>query len=230
MWIALAWQAVLEALFPARCLGCGVRGSALCGPCRAELPLLPSGTCQRCAAMRTARGVCRGCRQLSPRLRSVRAVFAYAGLARSAVLALKFRSGRHLAPLMAEWMAPALRARPLQAEVVVPVPLSPQRLRERGYNQALLLAHAIAARTGGATVAEVLSREHRTPQQSLDAAQRLKNLEGAVHCRDPGPIRGRRVIVVDDVVTTGATLSACAEALARAGATRVSGLAFARDL
>jgi predicted amidophosphoribosyltransferase len=114
------------------------------------------------------------------------------------VLTLKFRSGRYLAPLMGELLREQLGRQPLQADLVIPVPLAPKRLRQRGYNQALLLA----------------------------------NLEDAVTCRHPRAraIQGRRVLLVDDVVTTGATLSACAEALAGAGARRISALTFARDL
>jgi competence protein ComFC len=226
-------RAALDTLFPAACLGCGRRGTALCAECRRGLPYLPEGLCGRCAGQRIARGVCRGCRQLSPRLHSVRAAFTYAGAARAAVLALKFRSGRNLAPLMGELMREALARQPLAADLVVPVPLAPGRLRARGYNQALLLAREVA---GGMPDAELepraLRRSDRKPQQTLSAAERLSNLRGAIGCdsRALEKVRGKRVLVVDDVVTTGATLSACAEALAGAGAARVWGLAFARDL
>lgn len=218
-----------ELLFPPACLGCARRGTVLCDECKRGLPYLPEGVCARCAGHRTARGVCRGCRQLSPRLHSVRAAFTYDGAARAAVLALKFRSGRHLAPLMGELMRGALARQPLDADLVVPVPLSPGRLRARGYNQALLLAREVAS---GLPKAELqpgtLQRSDRKPQQSLSAPERLANLRGALFCDTP--LSGKRVIVVDDVVTTGATLSACADALASAGAARVWGVAFARDL
>src|SRR5437868_4578665 len=123
---------LLDALFPPRRIGCGRRDTPLCDGCRDELPYLPSGVCPRCISRRGARGVCRGCRRLSPALSSLRAAFAYEGAARQAVLTLKFRRGRYLAPLMGELMHEALRARPFQAEVIVPVPLAPSRLRDRG--------------------------------------------------------------------------------------------------
>jgi ComF family protein len=180
--------------------------------------------------MRAARGVCWGCRRLSPALGSIRAAFAYEGAARAAVLTLKFKSGRYLAPVMGELLREELEGRPVHADVVVPVPLAAGRLRGRGFNQALLLACEVAAAVRGLVRDDVLKRNDRAAQQTLSAAERLRNLQGAVTCQHPAEIHGRRVLLVDDVVTTGATLSACAEVLADAGARRVTALAFARDL
>jgi len=174
--------------------------------------------------------VCRGCRRLSPALAGVRAAFAYDGAARAAVLTLKFKSGRYLAPLMGEFLRAELRRRPLQADVVVPVPLATSRLRDRGFNQALLLAQQIAMTVRGTVVADALRRDERVAQQTLRAAERLVNLNGAFSCQAATEVHGRRVLLVDDVVTTGATFSACADALADAGAVRISAIAFARDL
>lgn len=221
---------VAEAVFPPKCIGCQRRGTALCAGCKRELPYLPGGVCRRCASLRGARGVCRGCRRLSPALSGVRAAFAYDGAARAAVLTLKFKSGRYLAPLMGEFLREELRRRPLQADVVVPVPLAVSRLRQRGFNQAQLLAGEVAAAVRGTVVADALMREERVAQQTLPAADRLVNLEGAFSCAAANAVHGRRVLLVDDVVTTGATFSACADALAEAGATRVTAIAFARDL
>jgi ComF family protein len=224
------WRVISEALFPARCIGCAVRGTALCTQCRAELPYLPTGVCPRCAGWRGPRGVCIGCRRLASELGVVRAAFAYRGAARTAVLTLKFKSGRYLAPLMGELLREQLKQRPLQADLVVPVPLAPRRLRERGFNQAHLLADEVARAVRGAVVPDALERTERPAQQTLPAAGRLVNLAGAFICPRPAEIESRRVLLVDDVVTTGATLSACTTALADAGARRISALAFARDL
>jgi len=228
--LSLAARVLSETIFPACCVGCGRRGIALCPGCRAHLPYLSLGVCARCGARRGASGTCTGCRQLSSRLSVVRAAFAYEGAARAAVLTLKFKSGRYLAPLMGELLREQLAVRPLHADVVVPVPLAARRLRHRGYNQALLLADQVASAVGGTVLADALERTDRPAQQTLPAAARLRNLLGAFVCRRPAEIRGRRVLLIDDVVTTGATLSACANALAEAGAGRISALAFARDL
>jgi ComF family protein len=228
--LADAWRLILEGLFPSRCIGCDRRGTALCGPCRADLPYLPEHVCHRCAARRTARGVCYGCRRLSPALVTIRAAFTYEGAARSAVLRLKSRSGRYLVPLMGEFLRQTLAQRPLHADLVVPVPLAPGRLKRRGFNQAALLADQVAASVHGTVATAVLARKDRPAQQTLRAADRLVNLQGAFACAEPSKIVGRRILLIDDVVTTGATLSACADTLAGAGAIRVCALAFARHL
>jgi ComF family protein len=219
---------VLELLFPARCVGCGRRGRLLCDGCRADLPRL-ANVCRRCALPRgVTRSACRGCSQLSPALASLRAVCAFEGAARSAVHALKFRGGRTLAPVLGEVMREYLRTSPLRVDLVVPVPSAPGRQRERGYNQAHLLAEQVAPVVGGVLDPHVLERGDRPAQSTLGAADRMANLATAIRVR-----RGmseQRVLVVDDVATTGATVSACAEALASAGASNVRALVFARDL
>jgi ComF family protein len=114
--------------------------------------------------------------------------------------------------------------------VVIPVPLARARLRQRGFNQARLLADHVAPALGACLLDDALEREERAAQSTLRAANRLANLDGAFRCPTPPDIRGRRVLLVDDVVTTGATVSACADTLAQAGASRINVLAFARDL
>ncbi len=224
-----ALRLIGEALFPARCIGCQRRGIALCAACRAELPYLPSGLCARCATRRTAGRACSGCRRLSPAVSAIYATCAYQGAARTAVLTLKFRSARYLSTTMAGLMNETLQSRPLRADLVVPVPLSSARLRARGFNQAALLAERIAPALR-VDVANALRREDRAAQVGLGAARRLTNLAGAFRCAAPALVEGKDVVLVDDVVTTGATVSACADTLADAGACRVRVLAFARDL
>jgi ComF family protein len=156
----------------------------------------------------------------------VRAPFAYAGAARTAVLTLKFRSGRYLTPLMGELLCDRLSG--LQFDVVVPVPLSAERQRLRGFNQASLLAEQVSVRLNAPLQTTALSRTERRSQRTLGEVARLANLAGAFSCGRQ--LAGERVLLVDDVVTTGATVSACADTLAHAGASRICVLAFARDL
>jgi ComF family protein len=139
----------------------------------------------------------------------------------------KYRGQRRLAPLLGGLMVEHLRQRPLRTDLVVPVPLATRRRKERGYNQAELLAEHVAAAMDGQLRTDVLRRQERPPQQGLSAHERLANLSGALSAH--GDIAGR-VILVDDVATTGATLAACAEALLAAGAQDVRALVFARDL
>src|SRR5262249_42333473 len=124
-------------------------------------------------------------------------------------------------------MREALRQRPLKVDLVVPVPMAARRRKERGYNQAALLAAQVFEAVGG-TVADCLERDERPAQMGLSAELRAMNLAGAVRSR--GQLHGERVLLIDDVATTGATLSACAEAIKAAGAGNVSALVFARDL
>jgi ComF family protein len=161
---------------------------------------------------------------------SLRAPFAYEGAARTAILTLKFRSGRYLAPLMGTFLREELDIRPLHVDVVVPVPLAPGRLRQRGFNQAALLAEQVALHAAGTLLDGALTRRERPPQSSLRLTDRLSNLAGAFTCPRREQLEGKRVLLVDDVVTTGTTVSVCADTLAEAGARRISVLAFARDL
>ena len=131
---------------------------------------------------------------------------------------------------MGEFLREALTARPLHADVIVPVPLTRRRLRDRGFNQAAILAEQLPGAVGAPVVADALSREERAAQSTLNAAERIQNLRGAFAIHNAAAIRDKRVLLVDDVVTTGATVSACADTLAQAGAKRISVLAFARDL
>ncbi|MBV9580957.1 MAG: ComF family protein [Chloroflexi bacterium] len=224
-----ALRTIGEALFPARCIGCRRRGTPLCSACRAELPYLPRGLCPRCATPRLGT-TCRGCRRLSPSVSAIHAAFVYERAARAAVVSLKFKSARYLADLMGELLVECLAVQPVQADLVVPVPLSKARLRQRGYNQAALLARPVASVVHGTLATSVLTRTDRRSQRTLSATQRLSNLAGAFRCPHDQAVVGQRVLLVDDVITTGATVSTCADTLARAGASRVSVLAFARDL
>jgi ComF family protein len=131
---------------------------------------------------------------------------------------------------MGELLRDELVRHPVQADLVIPVPLAAGRLRRRGFNQAALLAEEVSLAVGGTVVEDALERKERPAQQSLRAVERLVNLEGAFACPRPTDVQGKRVMLVDDVVTTGATVSACADTLAEAGARRICVLAFARDL
>jgi ComF family protein len=223
-------QTLLRLLLPPRCLGCARRGTLLCRTCWQLMPWLPSSVCARCAGRRWPGERCPACPRISAELTAVRAACSYAGPVRSAVHALKFRAGRQAAPVLGALIRESLRQRPLKADLVVPVPLAPGRLRRRGYNQAALLAEQLGHHLGGPLELDLLGREDRPAQRTLGAAERWANLRGSIHCRAPTRVVGRRIIVVDDVMTTGATLSACAEALAAAGARQVFGLVVARTL
>ncbi len=221
-------------LFPARCLGCGVRDEVVCPACQATIVPLPRGICLRCARPEPGGTFCRPCLGRPSALATLVAATSYQGIVRQALLELKFHQRRYLAPFLASLLARAVAAHRVQADVLVPVPLSPKRQRQRGYNQSALLAAELLRLDplGGAELRpEVLWRQRETrPQVGRGAPERVANVQGAFACATPDLVAGRRVAVLDDVCTTGATLEACATALRLAGATRVTGLVVARDL
>jgi len=224
-----AWARLSLALLPARCLACGEPGAGgrdLCAACRAALPA-NAPACLRCALPLPAPGCCGRCQRRPPPLDAAHAAFAYAPPLDRLLPRYKFHrdlaAGRLLAQLMAEAFAGC--ERPL---ALVPVPLHPARLRARGYDQALELARPLARALGLPLHEGLLRRVRPTAAQSvLDAAARRRNLRDAfaVHGRPPLPAH---VALVDDVMTTGATLHAAARALRRAGVARVDAWVCAR--
>jgi len=164
-------------------------------------------------------------------LDGIRAPFRFDGLIRQAIHQLKYGNLRALAQPLAELLSDFLVANPVPGEVLVPVPLHPRRLRERGYNQSCLLAKVL----GGLLKLPVMDdclirRQYVLPQtRTTSLAERRDNVTGAFTCRDQR-LRDRQVLLLDDVSTSGATLGACAAVLKAAGATRVWGLVLAREV
>jgi ComF family protein len=165
-----------------------------------------------------------------PAFDGLRASFVYDATARELVHALKYQGVSALAPPMASFMAQTAQHEALAADIVVPVPLSGMRQRTRGYNQAEALARTLGRELGLPVRPAALRRRRHTPPQvrSRDAGERRRNVAGAFQ-GEGNEVAGRAVLLVDDVTTTGATLSACAGALRQAGAGAVWALAFARE-
>lgn len=215
-WLAGAAEDAAALALPARCGHCGAAvagGAPLCAPCRAAIPSLPVALCVACLARGRDPSAC-----AVHAGRRARAAWLYDARAAHVVHAFKFGGRPDLAGALADALAAALPSGP-RPDLVVPVPLHAARRRERGYDQAERLATALATRVGAPCVPGVLRRARATaPQSRLGAAARRANVAGAFAVARPAWVRGRRVLVVDDVVTTGATLEACLEALEAAGA------------
>jgi ComF family protein len=223
---------LLELIFPSRCAGCDARGALLCVACRPRLPWLDPNSCPRCAEPARGGAICRRCLRAGQRvLSSLRAACRYEGAVRNAIRRLKYSRVRLFAVLAAQLVAADLATRPLSADLVVPVPLSDRRQRERGYNQSELIARELAGLgVLPAPVPAALERSRDTrPQVELPRSARLENVRGAFVCERPELVAGRRVLLVDDVSTTGATLEACAASLIQAGAARVLALVVAKS-
>ena len=217
----------LDLLFPLNCLVCQREGELVCETCQAKLPRLKEPYCLVCAQP-NAQERCRWCFQAPLRVDGIRAPFLMEGPIKEGVHSLKYRGVRAAAPELGRLLAQYLADHPLPGDLIVPVPLHSRRLRERGYNQSELLAKGLAKQSGLALDSSLLSRiKHSRPQVGASREQRRINVDGSFQCRSD--LSGRSVILVDDVATTGSTLSACALELKAAGATSVWGLVLARE-
>jgi ComF family protein len=173
-------------------------------------------------------GLCTRCRNTPLRIERIRSATYFGGILQEAIHHLKYRGHTALAKPLGGLMAAYWQQHPMSADVIVPVPLHADRLRERGYNQAALLAHELARQARLAVDEQTLVRKRATTSQvKLDAKQRKENVHEAFCCSD-GSLAGKRVLLVDDVCTTGATLEACAIALQESGALSVQALTLAR--
>jgi ComF family protein len=173
-------------------------------------------------------GLCARCMTSPLQIDGIRSVVYFEGTLREAVHLFKYHGRAVLAEPMGGLMAAYWAQNGMEVDVVVPVPLHVSRVRERGYNQAVLLAREMARRAGLAVDEEVLVRQRATASQvDLDAQQRKENVRAAFRCCSDR-LAGQRVLLIDDVCTTGATLEACAAALYEGGARSVQALTLAR--
>ena len=230
---------LLHALLPAPCLGCGeplpAAGTSLglCARCRAALAPLPREACAVCARPLAAYHLpadyrCGACRQRPPAFDRLLALWSYKAPLDAVVQGLKFRRLDYLGSHLAAALVKGLEDRLSGFDRVVPVPLHWRRRLARGYNQAERIARPLADQLG-LPCSLALSRRRATPPQSLlGKADRLANLRRAFLVPRPERVRGLRVLLVDDVATTGATLDAAASALKKAGAAAVTALVAGR--
>jgi ComF family protein len=222
------WAALLDLVYPPRCVGCQQPGPWLCPGCLAAIEPVPEPICHLCGDPVLTGDLCPACRRCPLRIDGIRSVGLHQGPLREAVHGLKYQRQRHLAPVLAGLMAKRLQAESLPADVLVPVPLHRDRQRQRGYNQAVLLAEALAG-PAMPVISGCLARTRPTRTQTdLGRDERMANVAGAFACRN-GDLFGRRVLLIDDVCTTGATLEACALACRQAGAASVWALTLSRQ-
>jgi ComF family protein len=221
-------DSTLSLLFPPRCAACNLLlspGESFCEPCRLTFEPIRTA-CRKCGLPTFGVSVdaCIGC-LIRPRLFArARAPFIYGGAIAVAIRRFKWGGASELESPLGELLAAHCRA---PKGLVIPVPLHPRRLRERGFNQAARLARRIA----NGNLLFALERVRDTPSQSrLGDREREKNVRGAFRVRRPEVVRGQSVLVVDDVLTTGATAEACSRALLTAGAREIEVLTLARAI
>ena len=222
----------VDLLFPKRCVGCDVEGAFLCGECGDDLPFLEPPYCFICSqpddlTMR----LCRRCWERPLQIDGIRSPYRFEGAIRNAVHSLKYRNLRAMAPVLAGLLAGFVESQSIEADLLVPVPLHPRRERGRGYNQSLLLVRETGALLNMETSSDALRRVRNNPSQASVSGEdeRRVNVVNAFQA-SPELVGGKRVIILDDVCTTGATLEACSLALKAAGAVSVQGLTLAREV
>ncbi len=229
-------------LAPPNCHGCGTvlyeRLNAfdghVCRACAEGIPVLAANTCPLCGhPVRSAEdfqgGRCAACRQAAPGFDRLNACFAYNGIAQQLIQQFKYQGRAYLAQTMARLMFTVINKDSVSVfDALVPVPLFPTRLREREFNQAQVLAECLAAETG-VPVLPVLARTKNTRSQAtLRESDRPANVQGAFRVIPDQDLDGQRLLLIDDILTTGATASEAANALKEAGAGHVAVLAFAK--
>lgn len=239
-WLLKIAGAALDLALPPLCACCDAqveKPGTLCAACFAGMGFITPPLCQHCGLPFPSRdragqaGLCETCLAAPPPWRHARAAMLYDSKSRVPVLQLKHADRQENAVFLAIHMARAGRALLTEADLLVPVPLHRWRLFRRGFNQSALLARALQRRSGRPVCLDMLQRTRRTRVLGmLSAAERAAELAGAISVRPSRAAlpRGKRVLLVDDVLTTGATMGACAQALLDAGASHVDVLVAAR--
>jgi ComF family protein len=236
--LARLGHSLLDTLLPAQCLGCGAivdRASALCPLCWRGLRFLEQPLCGICGfPFEIDAGpdaTCAACTRRRPTFARARSAIAYDDASRGLILMFKQGDRTDAAPVFATWMIRAGRELIADADLIAPVPLHWTRLFRRRYNQAALLAQAIAKRSERPSVPDLLVRRRRTDKLGhLGPAARMAMVKGAIAVRGPWQTRlaDKRILLIDDVLTTGATVRASTGALLAAGAAAVDILTLAR--
>jgi len=229
---------LLSLVYPAACANCSAavaRESWLCAVCEGKLTRIVPPFCSKCSEQFSGaiegEFTCANCADRELEFDAAVAAYRSRSIVRRVMHDFKYGHEIHLQHLLAQWLADATddpRIRGRQFHAIVPVPLHPARERERGFNQARLIA-VLLGRKLSIPVREALTRvRYTTTQTALDRAERIDNLRGAFHPRDTANAAGLRVLLVDDVLTTGSTLSECARVLKAAGALSVHAVTAAR--
>ncbi len=224
-------EKALDFLFPQYCVGCGKEGSFICGSCLQSQPLITPPICPLCGRPQTSGILCSGCVSWKAEIDGIRSPFRFESVIQQAVYQLKYRNLRSIATMLAGFLNDFMKTNPIDGNVLVPVPLHKSRVRERGYNQSYLLAKELAKLSGLPVIRNSLVKHTKSlPQaRSANVEERKKNVSGVFSVHDRR-LKGKEVILVDDVSTSGATLDACAAVLKETGAVSVWGLTLAREI
>jgi competence protein ComFC len=223
-WVILDW------LFPPICAGCNRTGFRWCPDCQQQVKPVPEPVCQACGLPLSHAGLCTSCFLSHPPYEAMRSWVVFEGPIRLAMHSLKYRRNIALGDTLAQYLAGYVRKLGWRADMVVPVPLGSQRMKERGYNQAGLLAKPLSIVQNWDYSPQAVFRVRETRSQvGLSAMERRENLFNAFRA-DSSRVSGKVILLMDDIATTGSTLSACSDALIKGGASTVYALTLARAL
>lgn len=233
-----ALSRLLDVVFPPQCLSCHAivaQAGNLCLPCWQNIHFITEPYCAACGLpfeYSIGEGaLCGVCLHAAPSFARARSAFTYDDASRALVLQLKYADQTHLAATYGVWLARFGSELIAGSDLIVPVPLHWRRFVSRRYNQAALLAYALRRQCGLPVLPDALLRTRPTaPQSGLTRKQRQKNVRGALRAnpRHAAVVRGKNILLIDDVMTTMATVEQCAKALRKAGATQVNVLTLAR--
>ena len=217
-------QNIVELITPHACLACSASGAVICDSCLPKLATASAGTCVRCNRLSSLGKTCTRC-QHHLVIRGVSVSAYYDGAVKELILRLKFHRDRSAAWASAALILSRIDPKKMPFDVVTSVPVSPQRYRERGYNQSELIARAVAKELT-LPYQTLLGRNNGDHQMGKDRNTRIQQVQAAFYSQRG--LKGERILIIDDVVTTGATLDACARALKIAGAKNVWGAVIAK--
>jgi len=221
---------ILDLLFPLKCAGCGKLDFCLCPGCFAKIVLVKSPTCPNCQTLTKKGQFCQRCySKIKPHLNGlVTAAYFREGPLKKAIHQFKYEFVRDFSVPLGAFLASSIKERDFSDFLVIPIPLSRKRFLWRGFNQAELLAKEVCQKNGLKLNGQILRRiKNTTPQIELSREERRENILGAFRANDLQG--GQKILLVDDVYTTGATLNECARVLKEAGADKVWGLVVAKD-
>ena len=232
------FQATISLLYPATCTICGKNlraGTYLCDGCETKAMRIVAPFCDKCSepfeGSITSAFSCANCAHRTIYFDAAVAAYRSRGIVREIIHEFKYARQMHLRHIIGRWLCAALddeRLREVSFDLIVPVPLHPARERERGFNQARLLAESLSAEISLPSRLVLERVRYTTTQTALDRSERMENLHNAFRLRKNADVRGLRVLLIDDVLTTGSTLSECARVLKRAGAISVHAATAAR--
>lgn len=232
------WKHILDCLLPPRCIACGTVLSGeqgLCPDCFNKIDFIGAPYCPRCGCPyeNATQGLCGQClKEKHPLFRMSRSAYRYTDASKPLILSFKFYDKTDNAPVLAQMMhragADIFKA---GVDVIVPIPLHFSRLLKRRYNQSALLARCLGKLSGvKVNYTSVLRHRHTRPQVEFSGHARVKNVKDAFRVKHPERIKGKRILLIDDVMTTGSTLRECALVLKKAGAVSIDTLTVARVL